>query len=261
MGDVGVSGAWLMLAVVVVGAVLTALGCVWLANRIISRETGPEHNSVLSPFLTVVGLIYGTFLGFTVVVGWQQYRSAEVNASNEASALMTLYRQTVAVPQPEQSQLREQLRKYAVAVQGPEWDKQDSGEISSTARAALTEMYRIQGKLQPNAASNPTNQEFLSELSTLAADRSRRILDARLRMPPLLWCSLIFGGILLIVLTSFLRLASTLGHVILVSAVTVLLGLLLYLLFALDHPFGPLGVTPQPFAGAVRVFDSVDSGP
>jgi hypothetical protein len=71
---------------------------------------------------------------------------------------------------------------------------------------------------------------------------------------------LIVGGLVLITLTGFLRLTSNRGHVILTSAVAVLLGLLLYLVFVLDHPFGSLGVTPQPFANAVTVFDEVDSG-
>jgi hypothetical protein len=70
---------------------------------------------------------------------------------------------------------------------------------------------------------------------------------------------LIFGGGVLILLTSFLRPGSDRGHMVLVSAVTVLLALLLYLVFTLDRPFGPIGVTPQPFAHAVTVFDSVDS--
>jgi hypothetical protein len=56
---------------------------------------------------------------------------------------------------------------------------------------------------------------------------------------------LIFGGVVLITLTGFLRLTSNRGHMILVSAAAVLLALL-YLVFVLDHPFGPLGVTPQP---------------
>jgi len=259
MGDFGVVGAWLLLVIVVIGAVLTAVGSVWLASRVISRDTRPEHNSILSPFLTVVGLVYGALLGFTVVVGWQEFLSAEVNVSNEASALTTLYRQTVAMPQPERSQLREQLRNYAGALQGPKWGKEGFGSISDTGRAALTEMYRIVGRpQQSNVASSPINQEFLSELTVLASDRSTRILDAKPRVPALLWCSLIFGGAVLIVLTSFLRLASNRGHMILVSAVTILLALLLYLVFTLDHPFGPIGVTPQPFAHAVTVFDSVD---
>ena len=260
MGDFGVLGAWLLLLVVVVGAVLIAIGGVRLSTRVMSRDTGPEHNSILSPFLTVVGLVYGALLGFTVVVGWQQYLSAETNVSNEASTLVSLYRQTVAMPQPEQAQVREQLRRYAEALQGPNWGKQEFGEISNTGRAALTQLYRIVGEPQPGAVSSPINQQFLSEVTVLASDRSTRILDSKPRIPPLLWCALIFGSVVLILLTSFMRLTNNRAHVILVSVVTVLLSLRLYLVFVLDHPFGPMGVTSQPFAHALEVFDLVDSG-
>jgi hypothetical protein len=260
MGDFGVFGAWLVLAVVIVAAVLIAIGSVRLASRVLSRDTRPEHNSILSPFLTVVGLVYGALIGFTVVVGWQQFLSAEENVSNEASTLITMYRQTVAMPPPAQSQVREQLRKYAEALQGPEWGKQEFDNISNTGRTALTQMYRIVGAPQSSVASSPINQEFISQLTVLASDRSARILDSKPRIPPLLWCSLIFGGALLIMLTSFMRLASNRAHMVLVSAVTVLLGLLLYLVFVLDHPFGPMGVTSEPFAHALTVFDLVDSG-
>lgn len=258
MGDFGTVGACLLLVAVVVGSILVSVGSVWLVGRFISRDTGPEHNSILSPFLTVVGLIYGALLGFTVVVGWQQFLSAQVNVANEAAVLTTLYRQTVAMPQPEQSRLRQQLRDYAQALQGPRWGKDDFGEIGGEGRSALLEMYRIAGRPQPNVATTPANQQFLSELTNLAGDRSTRILDAKPRIPPLLWCSLIFGSTVLIVLTSSMRLRDNRAHVVLVSAVTVLLGLLLYLVFTLDHPFGPMGVTPQPFSHAVTVFDSVD---
>ena len=174
-------------------------------------------------------------------VGWQEFLSAEVNVSNEASTLTTMYRQTVAMPQPEQSQMREQLRKYAGAVQGPEWGKQNFDRISNRGRAAITEMYRIVGSQQSSAASSAINQDFLGRLTVLASNRSTRILDAKPRIPSLLWCSLIFGGLVLITLTGFLRLTSTRGHQILTGAVSVLLGLLLYLRPRTRSPFWPTG--------------------
>ncbi|MGB8403779.1 MAG: DUF4239 domain-containing protein [Mycobacterium sp.] len=260
MGDLGVAGAWLLLAIVVIGAVCLAIGCVLLARRIVDRDTGPEHNAVLSPFLTVVGLVYGALLGFTVVVGWQQFLSAETNVFDEASTLTTLYRQTVAMPQPEQVQVREQLRRYAAAVQGPEWGKDEFGDIGNSGRSSLTQLYRIVGTGNSGASASPVGQQFLSQLTVLASDRSARILNAKQRIPTLLWCALVFGGAVLILLTSFMRLASNRAHEILVSAVTVLLALLLYVIYTLDHPFGQIGVTSHPFAHAVEVFDLVDKG-
>ena len=47
----------------------------------------------------------------------------------------------------------------------------------------------------------------------------------------------------------------------LLSAVAVLLGLLLFIVFWLDHPFGnQLGVTSEPFEQSLSVFDSIDRG-
>jgi hypothetical protein len=92
MGDFGAIDAWLLFAVVIVGAVLIAITSVRLGSRVLPADTGPTHNSAMSPFMTVVGLVYGALLGFTVVVGWQEFLSAEVNVSNEASTLTTMYR-------------------------------------------------------------------------------------------------------------------------------------------------------------------------
>ncbi|MUL64479.1 hypothetical protein BOO86_08405 [Mycobacterium sp. CBMA 234] len=260
MGDLGVFGAWLLLAIVIVGAVLVAIGSVFLARRIIGNDIGPEHNSVLSPFLTVIGLVYGALLGFTVVVGWQQYLSAETNVSHEAATLVTMYRQTVAMPQPEQALVREQLRRYGAAVQGPAWGEAEFGGINNQGRTALDQLYRIVGTKDPGASASPIEQQFLSQVTVLAADRSERILNARQRVPALLWCTLIFGGAVLVQLTSFMRLMSDRAHAVLVSTVSVLLALLLYVIYTLDHPFGPIGVTPAPFSHAMEIFDLVDRG-
>ena len=58
-----------------------------------------------------------------------------------------------------------------------------------------------------------------------------------------------------------MRLDSTRGHAVLSGAVGLLLGLLLFLVYCLDHPFGSqIGITPAPFQHSLDVFDGVDSG-
>lgn len=254
------AGLWLFLAAVLVVSVLVALGSMRLATRTFG-PAGKERNPGLSPFITTVGLVYGALLGFTVVVAWEQFSSADTNVASEASTLTTMYRQTVAMPEPEQTQLRQLLRKYATAVEGPEWDKQDVGGTSDTARAAITQMYRVFGSQQPGAASSPVDGEFLGQLTVLASDRNTRILDSKPRIPVLLWAGLIFGGVVLVALTGFVYLESERAHAILSSTVAVLLGLLLFIVFWLDHPFGSeLGITPAPFRHSLEVFDAIDQG-
>jgi hypothetical protein len=262
MGEFGIAGLWLFLALALITSVLVAAGSVWLADRTLTKPVSEGHNGSLSPFLTCVGLVYGALLGFTIVVAWEQFSSAEANVSNEASTLTTMYRQTVGMPVPEQTQMRELLRNYAKAVEGPEWQNAiRAGTGTEGARDALNDMYRVLGGEQSSAASNPISQKFLDQLTTLASERNQRILDSKPRIPGLLWTGLIFGGVVLLGLGGFMRLGSARGHLVLLSAVALLLGLLLFVVYWLDHPFGnQLGVTSAPFEQSLSVFDSIDRG-
>src|SRR6516165_5432270 len=193
MIGMGLLGFWLLLVLIVAGAL--ALGMIWLADRTLSDSVGQENNSALSPFLSCVALVFGALLGFTVVVAWGQFSAAQSHVSQEASTLTTMYRQTVAMPAPEQTQLRQLLRKYTDAVKGPEWARVDEGGTSGAARSAITQMYVIVGNPESSAASRPINQEFLGQLTTLTSDRNQRFLDARPRIPGLLWAGLLFGAV------------------------------------------------------------------
>jgi len=256
-----VVGTWLFLAGAIAVSILLAVGSIWLADRVLPASVGREQNSVLSPFLTVVGLVFGALLGFTVVVAWEQFSTAEADVTKESSTLTTMYRQTVGMPAPEQAQMRILLRKYTKAVEGPEWERQNSGGTTDTARAAITEMYRAYSGQPPDVAASPINREFLGQLTALTLVRNTRVLDALPRIPWILWCGLLFGGVVLVLLTGFVRLDSTFGHVMLASSVAALLGLLLFIVYWLDHPFGTeRGVTSAPFERALQVFDSVDRG-
>jgi hypothetical protein len=262
MGDFGIAGLWLFLALAIVIAVLIGAGSILLASRTLPKEVGAGHNGTLAPFLTCVALVYGALLGFTIVVAWEQFSSAEANVSNEASTLITMYRQTVGMPVSERTQMRELLRKYAHAVEGPEWESaRRAGAGTEGARDALNEMYTVLGKEHSSVTSSPISQKFLDGLTTLASERNQRILDAKPRIPGLLWAGLLFGGVVVLGIGGFMRLGNVRAHLILLSAVAVLLGLLLFVVFWLDHPFGnQLGVTSAPFEQSLDVFDSIDRG-
>ena len=158
--------------------------------------------------------------------------------------------------------MRGLLRRYAKAVEGPEWENAiRAGSGTENARDALNEMYRVLGSEQSSVASSPISQKFLDQLTTLASQRNQRIQDGKPRIPGLLWTGLLFGGVILLGLGGFMRLGSIRAHFGLLSAVAILLGLLLFVVYWLDHPFGnQLGVTSTPFEQSLVVFDSVDRG-
>lgn len=260
MAGWGLAGLWMSLILVVAASISLAAGGIWLANRLDSRPRGDGDRSALSAFLTTVALVYGALLGFTVVVAWEQFSSAEANVNSESSTLATMYRQTVGMPNPQQAQMRELLRTYAAAIQA-EWDHPEGGNTSEAARDAIDQMYQRLGQQDAAIEPNAVNGQFLNQLTVLTSERDIRLLDAKPRLPGLLWAGLMFGGVVLIGLLGFARLESRRGHLFLSGAVAVLLGLLLFLVFWLDHPFGrQLGVTPAPIEQAQKVFDGVDRG-
>src|ERR1700755_2076089 len=156
MGDYGIAGLWLLLALSLVAAVAVAAASMWLADRTLPKPVSDGHNGALSPFLTCVGLVYGALLGFVIVVAWEQFSSAETNVSNEASTLITMYRQTVGMPVPEQTEMRVLLRKYTDAVDGPEWANAIRTRTGTEgARDALNDMYRLLGSKKSSGATSP----------------------------------------------------------------------------------------------------------
>lgn len=254
----GLLTLWLFVLVVIAVSILISLASIWLAKRTVSDPAANQYNSTLAPFLTTVALVYGSLLGFTVVVAWEQFSSAAANVVAESSTLATMYGQTAGLPEPDRTKLRELLRTYTTAVQD-EWVRQDSGARGETERAVITRMYAVLGSRESSATANPVSGEFLRQVTVLAQERSTRVLDTKPQIPGLLWAGLLFGGIVLVGMLGFTRLESIRGHRILSAAVAVLLGLLLAVVFWLDHPFGrQLGVTESPFEQVLEVFDTVD---
>ncbi len=98
-------------------------------------------------------------------------------------------------------------------------------------------MYRVLGKQRsPADTTDAINAEARDQLNVLTSQRNTRVLDAKPRIPGLLWGGLLFGAVLLIGLIGFTRLDNRPHHMVLSSAIAVLLGLLLFLISGLTIP-------------------------
>ena len=160
MGDFGIAGLWLLLAMSLVAAVLVAAGSMLLADRTLHQPVSEGHNGALSPFLTCVGLVYGALLGFTIVVAWEQFSSAETNVSNEASTLDHDVPADRRHARPGADPDAGTAAQIHEAVEGPEWENAiRAGSGTESARDALNEMYRVLGSEQSSVAIEPDKSE------------------------------------------------------------------------------------------------------
>ncbi len=98
-------------------AVLAQIGI----RRAWPRLAEGEHNDVAGFIIAVVGVIYAVLLAFVVIVSWEKFNSAESVVGQEASALRSIYRESVAFPPEARAQLGDDVSRYASAVIKQEW--------------------------------------------------------------------------------------------------------------------------------------------
>jgi|1185.fasta_scaffold548537_1 hypothetical protein len=136
MSGMGLPSLWSFLVGVLAASVL-------LASR--QRMAGQQDGStagreggiwIAVALLSTVALVYGALLGFTVVVAWEQFSSAEANVTNESSTLATMYRQTVSLPAPEQTT----MRGFSVSTPRP---FKRNGTVKAVARQATQREPRL----------------------------------------------------------------------------------------------------------------------
>src|SRR5437764_3448423 len=107
---------------------LLAASGVVIVRRIIKPEDLRDNNEFTGFTYAFVGLLYGVFLAFTVVVVWQHFEDADSNATNEAAHLHELWRDAGALPGG--VLIQQQVRTYAASVIDHEWPNMAAGRMN-----------------------------------------------------------------------------------------------------------------------------------
>ena len=262
MKELGPFTFWELLVLSVGAFTLLGAGGVWATHGRLRTRAGRDHNDVVVPIYATAAVIYAVLLAFIVIAVWELYTAANDNVANEASALTTMYRITEAMPKAERAQLRVELRDYTEAVIGPEWKVQENGNTSPAARVAVLQIYRTLGRYPTTTATTPVDDEFVSQLSTMASDRNKRTLAAQDRLPWILWLGLVAGGIVVVLMGAALFMENVLPHAAVSGVVGALVGVLLFSTVVLDRPFqGKLGIKPDAFDHSLAVYTQVDRIP
>jgi hypothetical protein len=83
------------------------------------------------------------------------------------------------------------------------------------------------------------------------------LLQAEEGLPAILWAVLLVGGLITVGFTYLFGLQSTTVHVLMVAALALVIGLVLFTVAALDYPFrGDVSIGPEAFEQALDSFES-----
>jgi hypothetical protein len=212
-----------------------------------------KHNDVAGAIFSIVGTLYAVLLAFVVIIVWEAMGTADERAALEAGTLGDVIRDTSFLQSPEREEMRKHLHEYTQAIIDDEWAAMNDGGSSPRVWDAADRIFETFSTFTPETPRDiNVHGEMLRRLNDLSDHRRLRLLSATNKGPALMWGLLIIGGVITLGFSYFLGVERERAHALMVGALAAMIGLTLYLIIAIDHPYGGvISVEPDAFRLAI----------
>jgi hypothetical protein len=233
--------------VLAIGVVcLAALAGLELVQRLVPATSRQPHNDVAGFIYAALGVIYAVLLALVVIAVWEEYDAASETVEQEANALAEIYWLAYRLPESDATHIQELVQSYAEEVIHKEWPLMERGEAplmthTQATPAGWTLIDDIRASLQEIEPLTPADEQLyaegLDQVQRLADARRMRLVAAEEGIPGVLWAVLIFGGIAAVGFTYLFGLENTWAHRLMVVTLAAVIGLVLFTIGAMEHPF------------------------
>ncbi len=205
-------------------------------------------NEVVGFAMSSFALLYGLLLGLLAVAAYGSYTASGDEVTREAASLSALYRDVSGLPEPKRAELQTILRAYTREVIDVSWPLQRDGVVPTGAGKIMTGFAAQLQAFQPaNMGEQALFSEALSQMNTLLALRSMRLASVNAGIPDILWAVVLVGALINMI---FIWMINTERHVhvVLTGMLSAFMGLVIFLIAAMDYPFrGEVSVDAAPF--------------
>jgi hypothetical protein len=231
---------------VVGGTCLVALAGLEVVQRLVPVTSRQRHNDVAGFIYAALGVIYAVLIALVVIAVWEEYDAASVTVEQEANAVAEIFWLGHRLPEPEGSHIQELCRSYAHEVVDKEWPLMEQGEAplmtqveqTPTGWTLIDDIRASLQEVEPHTkADEQLYAEGLDQVQRLADARRMRLVAAEEGVPAVLWSVLIFGGIAAVGFTYLFGLQNTWAHRLMVVTLAAVIGLVLFTIGAMEHPF------------------------
>ena len=229
----------------------------WLVRRAIPHGRLAPHNEVSGFVYAAIGVLYAVILGLVMITVWEEYSDAESNARQEADTVGNLYRIAEGLPQPSQQAVQGAALSYANAVVGAEWRAMHEG--TAPHQQAVDQVDILWSTLYTVEATTPAEEQLhaagLDQMVDLSAHRRERLEDADAELLGIMWAVMIGGGMLTVLFPCLFGVENGLVHALIIGTLATTIGLLLFSVYELNHPFqGVVHVQPEGFVLVLEQF-------
>lgn len=249
---------WLYGILFVSSVVAAAIAGMWLVRRSVTLELLESHTDVAGFIYAVLGVLYGVLLALVVTFAWEQHELAESRIEQEANELGDLFRDAEAFPPQIKTDLRAHIRHYVQTVLTTEWPSMVRDQPSAEAWRSFNRLWSAYVAFTPTTQHEQTwYSETIGDLNEVGNFRRLRLLSSHETVPGALWVILIIGGVITTSFSYFFGTKNSLAQALMVSALSCSIGLTLFLILALNHPFRGLApVEPAAFQQLLSIFDT-----
>jgi Protein of unknown function (DUF4239) len=208
-----------------------------------------ETNDIVALYFGAVVGFYGITLGLISVGVWQTFSDADNKSTIEAAAVEGLYRDISSYPEPPRAEMQVALKNYTKNVIEVAWPMQRQGLTPKGGTELMTVLQKSLFAFEPKTQGQMAiHQEALHQFNRLSEVRRLRVLSATSGLPAATWWVVILGASASILLTWLLSVENVRRHIFLTGFYSALIGLLIFLIAALDNPYrGQFSVGPDAF--------------
>jgi hypothetical protein len=248
-----------------VSAITTTIAVtgLYLVRKKYSADILKQNHEVAAIIFNAFGVLYAVVVAFVVFVTWSGYDDATKNLQLEASQVIDLFHSANAFPGPASKVIKDGLISYANSVHNDELRRMAGGDISIISTGSLRDLIAVFDNMEDKALPNKElYMESLRRLNDLAEYRRLRIFAGNNTVPPMIWLILLVGGLITVVYTYFFGVRNIRAQCIMTAALTIMISLILFLIYVLDHPFTGSGkVSARPFSEAMELMQKEYSEP
>jgi hypothetical protein len=231
-------------------------------TRPLARRLCKGQNDFANYFLATVAVFYAVLVGLIAVASWGNYTEIDGIASSEAVSASDVYRDVERYPPAVSAAVRSDLRAYVDFVIQREWPAQRRGD--RMPRDGYLLLQRIATRLTTFEPATPGQQvvhgQTLRDLDDLFSDRRLRLEAIDSHLPGLMWLVVLAGAAIMIFMTYFFCAESGTLHRLLTTALSLVIGLVIFLILALDRPLvGYVSIDPSSFEDALTTMTGAAS--
>ena len=229
----GVLFLGLMAAGLVVAAVLSAL-----STRAIEDDVRARTSTSVTTVVGVVAGLYAVLVAFVIVNEWQTFNDAQAQVSNESAAINSALFSAGVLKEPARTEIQRALLDYdrsVVCVELP-YLSGHQGPAAPT-RVALRRLFETVARASPATQQSAFYTSTVNQLAEVASARRARINAASSPLPDLLLVVVVVTSFALVAVASVLDTQHRRWHLLLTTALTILVALNLALIVTLNRPF------------------------